>query len=240
MGLRLPPPTRLCLLRTCATPAWLGSPPRFRPLPDGPPLAFSPNYRTLSHYLLFCISLRSRLPLVVGRPWALPLFLRPRLARTLLRWPPLALLLLRIHLLALGFLLRLRSIVRCRSLRGPQPVALRSLGVRRSDLPPFLIVFPPGVRLSTPGCMFGLRLYIAIRRLYRLFCPVRGGGGGGTLCGCRCPVDTASAFMSFMAKAAASSSVLIRSLFVSFGSLFYACPSLKCPMGLCYMDTGSD
>ena len=26
---------------------------------------------------------------------------------------------------------------------------------------------------------------------------------------------------------------------VSFGSLFYACPSLKCPLGLCYMDTGS-
>ena len=29
-------------------------------------------------------------------------------------------------------------------------------------------------------------------------------------------------------------------LYVSFGSLFYACPSLKCPMWLCYMDTGSD
>ena len=28
-------------------------------------------------------------------------------------------------------------------------------------------------------------------------------------------------------------------LYVSFGSLFYACPSLKCPAGLCYMDTGS-
>ena len=91
-----------------------------------------------------------------------------------LRWPPLALLLLRIHQLALGFLLRLRCLVRCGSLRGPQPVALRSLNVRRSDLPPFLIVFPPGFRLSTPGCMFGLRLYIAVHRLYRLFCPVRG------------------------------------------------------------------
>ena len=29
-------------------------------------------------------------------------------------------------------------------------------------------------------------------------------------------------------------------LYVSFGSLFYACPSLKCPVGLCDMDTGSD
>ena len=99
VGLRLPPPTRLCLLRTCTTPAWLRCPPRFRPLPDGPPLAFSPNYRTLSTYLLFCISLRFQLtllsvvgpplalPMVVGPPRALTLFLRPRLARTLLRWP---------------------------------------------------------------------------------------------------------------------------------------------------------
>ena len=166
------------------------------------------------------------LSVIVGQPWALPLFLRPRLA----------LLLLRIHPLALGFLLRLRSIVRCRSLRGPQPVALRSLSVRRSDLPPFLIVFPPGFRLSTLGCMFGLRLYIAVCRLYRLFCPVRGdvvrspmprchgvrvyvlhGGGCGLLLG-----------------------VTTLALYVSFGSLFYACPSLKCPVGLCYMDTGSD
>ena len=81
---------------------------------------------------------------------------------------------LRIHLQVLGFLLRLQSLVRCGSLRGPQPVALRSLNVQWSDLPPFLIVFPPGFRLSTPGCMFGLRLYIAVHRLYRLFCPVRG------------------------------------------------------------------
>ena len=29
-------------------------------------------------------------------------------------------------------------------------------------------------------------------------------------------------------------------VYVSFGQLFYACPSLKCPVGLCYMDTGSD
>ena len=139
-------------------------------------LVFSPNYRTLSNYLLFCILLRFRLtllsivgpplalPMVVGQPWTLTLFLRPRLA----------LLLLRIHPLDLGFLLRLRCLVRCRSLSGPQPVALRCLNVRRSDLPPFLIVFPPGFRLSTPGCMFGLRLSIAVRRLYRLFCPVRG------------------------------------------------------------------
>ena len=112
--------------------------------------------------------------MVVGPPRALTLFLRPRLARTLLRWPQLALLLLRVLPLALGFLLRLRSLVRCKSLRGPQPVALRCLNVRRFDLPTFLIVFSPGFRLSTPGCMFGLRLYIAVRRLYRLFCPVRG------------------------------------------------------------------
>ena len=45
--------------------------------------------------------------------------------------------------------------------------------------------------------------------------------------------------MSFMEKAAASSSVFLRSLFVSFGSLFYVCPSLNCHVGLCYMDTGS-
>ena len=186
VGLRLPPPTRLCLLRTCATPAWLRSPPRFRPLPDGPPLAFSPVYRTLSTYLLFCISLRFRLtllsivgpplalPMIVRQPWALTLFLRPRLACMLLRWPPLALLLLRIHPLALWFLLQLRSLVHCRYLCGVQQVALRSLNVRRSYLPPFLVMFPPGFRLSTPGCMFGLRLYIAVHRLYRLFCPVRG------------------------------------------------------------------
>ena len=185
MGLRLPPPTRLCLLRTCATPAWLRSPLRFRPLPDDPPLAFSPNYGTFPNYLLFCISLRFRLtllsivgpplalPMVVGQPRALTLFLRPRLARTQLLWPPLALLLLRIHPLALGFLLRLQSLVQCESLHGPQPVALQSLNVRRSGLPPFLIVFPLGFRLPTPGCMFGLRLYIAVHRLFRLFCPVR-------------------------------------------------------------------
>ena len=106
VGLRLPLPTRLCLHRTCATPAWLRSPPRFRPLPDGPPLAFSPIYRTLSNYLLFCISLRFRLtflsivgpplalPMVVGQQRALTLFLRPRLACTLLHWPPLARMLL--------------------------------------------------------------------------------------------------------------------------------------------------
>ena len=175
VGLRLPPPTRLCLLRTCATHTWLRSPPRFRPMPDGPPLAFRPNYRTLSNYLLFCISLRFRLtlllilgpplglPMVVGQPRALALFLRPRLARALLRWPQLGLLLLRIRPLALGFLLQLRSLVRCKSLRGPQPVALWSLNFRLSDLPTFLIVFPPGFRLSTPGCMFGLWLYVAVR-----------------------------------------------------------------------------
>ena len=110
---------------------------------------------------------------IVGPPLALPMVVGQPRARTLLRWPPLALLLLRIRPLALGFLLRLRSLVRCGSLHGPQPVALRSSNVRRSYLPPFLIVFPPGFRLSIPGCMFGLRLYIAVHRLSRLFCPVR-------------------------------------------------------------------
>ena len=78
-------------------PAWLRSPPHFRPLPNGPPLSFSPNYRTLSNYLLFCILLQFwltllsivgpplALPMVVGQPQTLMLFLRPRLARTLLR-----------------------------------------------------------------------------------------------------------------------------------------------------------
>ena len=98
-GAPLTPPTRLCLLRACATPAWLRSHPRFRTMPDGPPLAFRPTYRTLSTYLLFCISLGFRLallstlgpplalPMVVGPLRALTLFLRPRLALTLLRWP---------------------------------------------------------------------------------------------------------------------------------------------------------
>ena len=143
------PPTRLCLLRTCATHAWLLGPPRFRPSPDGhsrfrpspdgPPLAFRPTYRTLSNYLLFCISLGFRLALLstLGPPLALPMVVGP----------PLALLRLRIHPLALGFLLQLRSLVLCGSLRGPRPVAprpLRSLKVQRSALLTFLIVFPPG------------------------------------------------------------------------------------------------
>ena len=64
VGLCLHPPTRLCLLQTCATPAWLRSPPRLRPMLDGPPLAFNPTYRTLSNYLLFCLSLRFRLTLL--------------------------------------------------------------------------------------------------------------------------------------------------------------------------------
>ena len=88
---------------------------------------------------------------------------------------PLALLLLRIPLLALRFLLRLRSLVRCGSLCGPQPVALWSLNVRRSILPACLIVFPPGFCLTPLGCMFGLRLYITVRRLSRLFLPGEGG-----------------------------------------------------------------
>ena len=29
----------------------------------------------------------------------------------------------------------------------------------------------------------------------------------------------------------------VYSLYVSFVSLFYACPSLKSPLGLCYVDT---
>ena len=112
--------------------------------------------------------------MVVGQPRALTLFLRPRLTSTLLRWPQLALLLLRIHPLALGFLLQLWSLVRCRSLRGTPPVALRSLNIRRYNLLPFLIVFPPGFHLSTPGCMFGLRLTSPFAAFLGSFCPVRG------------------------------------------------------------------
>ena len=222
MGLRLPPPTRLCLLRTCATPTWLRSPPRFRPLPDGPPLAFSPNYRTLSNYLLFCISLRLQLtlllivgpplalPMVVGQPRSLTLFLRPRLARTLLRWPLLALLLLRIHPLALGFLLQLRSLVRCGSLRGPQPVALRNLNFggptccHSFSCFPRVFVYRRRDVCSMPR-YHGVRVYV-----------LHGEG-----CGLLLSVTTVA-------------------LYVSFDYLFYACPSLKCPVGLCYMDTGSD
>ena len=181
--------------------------PSLAPLALSASLAISLRFRLT---LLSIVGLPLALPMVVGQPRALTLFLRPRLACTLLCWPPLALLLLRVHPLALGFLLRLRSLVRCGSVRGPQLVALRSFNVRRSDLPPFLIVFPQGFRLSTPGCMFGLRLYIAVHRLFRLFCPVR----GGLRCGLRCPVAKASAFISFMATAAASSSVLLRSLFM--------------------------
>ena len=174
--------------------------------------------------------------MVVGQPRSLTLFLRPRLARTLLRWPLLALLLLCIHPLALGFLLRLRSLVRCGSLRGPQLVALRSLNVRRSDLLPFLFVFPPGFRLSTPGCMFGLRLYIAVHSLYRLFCPVRGDA-------VRSPMPRCHGVRVYVLHGEGCGlllSVTTVALYVSFDYLFYACPSLKCPVGLCYMDTGSD
>ena len=73
-------------------------PSRFRPMTDGPPLAFSPNYRTLSNYLfvLFIITVpadpfvdcwASAGPTYGYRAAADPLFHRPRLARTLLRWP---------------------------------------------------------------------------------------------------------------------------------------------------------
>ena len=163
---------------------------------------------------------------------ALTLFLRPQLACTLLRWPQLVLLLLRVHPLALGFLLWLRSLVRCKSLRWPQPVALRSLTVRRFDLPTFLIVFYPGFCLSTPGCMFGLRLPIAVRRLYRLFCPVR----GDTV---RSPMPHCLGVRVYVHGEGCGLllGVTVLDLYVYFGSLFYACPSLKCPVGLCFMDT---
>ena len=136
---------------------------------------------------------------------------------------PLALLLLRIHPLALGFLLRLRSIVRCRSLCGPQPVALRSLSFRRSDLLPFLIVFPPDFRLSTPGCMFGLRLYIAVRRLYRLFCPSEGG---------RCAVDDAPLPRRPVSHAVSySGSGPLDTL--GFSAVWF-CPGMRSPCGVLY------
>ena len=137
-------------------------------------------YRPLSRILLrFRLSLLSivgpplALTMVVGQPWTLTLSSGlgwHACYSTGLRWPS-----------CCYTFIRWTSGSFCGSgassgvgLRGPQPVALRCLNVRRPDLPPFLIVFPSGFRLSTPGCMFGLRLYIAIRRLYWLFCPVRG------------------------------------------------------------------
>ena len=137
-------------------PVWLRSPPRFRPLPDGPPLAFSHHYRTLSHYLLFCILLRFRLTLlsIVGPPLALPMVVGQPRTLTLFLRPPLALLLLRIHPLDLGFLLRLRSLVRCRSLRGPQSVALLLLecsAVRLAAIP-----YPVSLGFSS----FDARMYV--------------------------------------------------------------------------------
>ena len=214
VGLRLPPPFRLCLLRACATPpgsavlrvsvlcrmvlCW-PSVPIIEPC-----LIISCSVYYYSSGWPFCRSLGLRWPYLwlSGSRW-------PLRSSSGLGWPPLALLLLRVHPLVLGFLSRLRSLAWCRSLRGPQPVVLQCLNVRRSDLLPFLIVFPQGFRLSTPGCMFGLRLYIAVRRLYRLFCSVRGDAVRSPL-----PVAMASAFMYFMAKAAASSSVFLRSLFI--------------------------
>ena len=228
-------------------PAWLRSPPRFRPLTNGHPLTFSPNYRTLYTYLLFCILLRFRLtllsivgpplalPMVVGQPRTLPLFRRPRVARTLLCWPSLALMLLRIHPLDLGFLLRLWSFVQCRSLRGPQLVALRCLNVRRSGLLPFLIMFPPGFRLSTPGCMFGLRLYITICCLYWLFCP-------GTGDAVRSPLSRCHGVRVYVlhGEVAASSSVFLRSLFILFWFIVFCVSQPKIShVVVLYLHTGS-
>ena len=213
VGLRLPPPTRLCLLRTCATPAWLRSPPHFRPIPDGPPLAFSPNYRTLSNYLLFCLSLRFRLTLlsIVGPPLALPMVVGQPRALTLFLRPQLALLLLRIHPLAFRFLLQLRSLVWCRSLRGPLPVALRSLNVWQSDLLPFLIVFPLGFRLIDAG------MYVRAAALHRrpppllAVLPCEGGR-------CAVPVATASAFYVLYGEGCGLLlGVTTLALYVSFG-----------------------
>ena len=234
LGLRLPPPTRLCLLRACATP------------PSSAVLRVSVLCRMVLRWpsvpiiepclIISCSIYYYGSGIVVGQPRTLTLFLRPRLARTLLRWPLLALQLLRVLPLDLGFLLRLRCLVRCRSLCGPQPVALRCLNVRRSDLPPFHIVFPPGFRLSMPGYMFGLRLYVAVRRLYRLFCPVMGGDA------VQLPLPHCHSVRVYFLHGEGCGLLLgvpTLALYVSFGSLFYACPSLKCPVGLCSMDTGS-
>ena len=46
-------------------------------------------------------------------------------------------------------------------MRGPQPVALRSLNVRQSVLPPFLIVFPPGFSSIDAG------MYVRAAALHR-------------------------------------------------------------------------
>ena len=84
--------------------------------------------------------------------------------------------------------------------------------------------------------MFGLRLYIAVRRLYRLFCPVR-------VTAVRSPIPRCHGVQVFVLHGVGCSlllSVTALAFYVSFGYLFYACPSLKCPVGLCYMDTCSD
>ena len=198
MGLRLPPPTRLCLLRTCATHAWLRSPCRSLGL-RWPSLWLSGSHGPL----------RSS----SGLGW-------PARYSAGLNWPS----------CYYGFLLQLRCLVRCRSLRGPQPVALRSLNVQRSGLPPFLIVFPPGFGLSTPGCLSGLQLYAAFIGCFAQW--------GGTLWGRRC--HGVRVYVLHGIGCGLLLGVTALALYVSFGSLFYACPSLKCPVGLCYMDTGSD
>ena len=107
---------------------------------------------------------------------------------------------------------QLRCLVRCRSLRGPQPVAprhLRSLNVRRSafrhSLSSFPRVFVSRRRDVCSGCGFTSPFTAFIGCFTQC---------GGRLCGYRCPVATASAFRSFMAMTAASYSVLLRSLFM--------------------------
>ena len=223
VGLHLPPPTRLCLLRACATPP--GSAVlrvsvlcrmvlRWPSVPIIEPcLIISCSVYYYGSGWPFCRSLGLRWPYL----W-LSGSRGPLRSSSGLGWPPLALLLLRVHPLVLGFLSRLRSLAWCRSLRGPQPVVLRCLNVRQSDLPPFLIVFPPGFvfrrRDVYSGC--GFTSPFAAPRCHGVRVYVLHGEGCGLLL-----------------------SVPTLALYISFGSLFYACPSLKCPVGLCYMDTWS-
>ena len=84
--------------------------------------------------------------------------------------------------------------------------------------------------------MFGLRLYIAVCRLYWLFCPVKGPAERSPMPRCH----SVRVFVLHGDGCGLLLGVTALALYVSFGYLFYACPSLKCPVGLCYMETCSD
>ena len=130
----------------------------------------------------------------------------------LLRWPcrPLSRLRVGLRLPPPTQLWQLRCLVRCRSLRGPQPVAprhLQSLNVWRSAFRHSLTCFPRVFVYRRRDVCSGCGFTSPFAAFIGCFAQC-----GGTLCNRRCPVATAPAFRSFMAKAAASYSVLLRSL----------------------------